>query len=146
MALHNHAGVPVGRARPRNHHLSLNFDRHEDLLSLLQSNVSPGQFGLSQMDDYLSILVKRSNVIGRFLKRRGPATSTGQAKLSQAKQMSRLKRRLSLRAKLVCSKMNLDRDRIRTRCHFETTQRFTQEMSAWSATILLQRLWWCRNL
>lgn len=40
MALHNHAGVPVGWARPRNHRLSLNLDTHEDLLSLLQSNVS----------------------------------------------------------------------------------------------------------
>jgi hypothetical protein len=39
MGLHHHAGVPVGRARPRNHHLGLNFDTHEDLLSLLQSNV-----------------------------------------------------------------------------------------------------------
>ncbi len=42
MALHNHAGVPVGRARPKNHHF-LNLDTHEDLLSLLQSNVSLGQ-------------------------------------------------------------------------------------------------------
>ncbi|MGB9434653.1 MAG: hypothetical protein WBQ89_20580 [Candidatus Acidiferrum sp.] len=32
----------------------LNLDTHGHLLSLLQSNVSPGQFGMSQTDDYLA--------------------------------------------------------------------------------------------
>jgi hypothetical protein len=52
--LHHHAGVSVGRAKPTNHHLGLNLDTHENLLSLLQSNVSPGQFDLSQTDNYLA--------------------------------------------------------------------------------------------
>jgi hypothetical protein len=56
MVLHHHAGVPVGRARPRDHHLGVNLDTHEDLLSLLQSNVSPGQFDLSQSRWPLSLL------------------------------------------------------------------------------------------
>jgi hypothetical protein len=34
--------------------LGLNLDTHENLLSLLQSNVSPGQFDLSQTDNYLA--------------------------------------------------------------------------------------------
>ena len=46
--------APVGRARPRNHHLGLNLGMPEDLLSLLQSNFSPGQFDLSQTDDYFA--------------------------------------------------------------------------------------------
>jgi hypothetical protein len=58
--LHHHAGVSVGRARPTNHHLSLNLDTHEDLLSLLQSNFPSGQFGLSQTDDYLARRKQRS--------------------------------------------------------------------------------------
>jgi hypothetical protein len=51
MVLHHYAGVPVG---PKNHHLGLDLDMHEDRLSLLQSNVAQGRFGNSQTVDYLA--------------------------------------------------------------------------------------------
>jgi hypothetical protein len=54
MTLHDHAGIPVGRARPKNHHLGLDLDMQRDLLSFLQSNVAQGQFGFSQTVDYLA--------------------------------------------------------------------------------------------
>jgi hypothetical protein len=60
MALQHHAGVPVGRARPRNHHLGLDLDTPGHPLSLPQSNFPSGQFGLSQTDDYLARRKQRS--------------------------------------------------------------------------------------
>jgi hypothetical protein len=56
MALHNHAGVPVGRARPSNHHF-LNLATHEDLPSLLQSNVSSSQLERWPLTFYRAIKV-----------------------------------------------------------------------------------------
>lgn len=59
MVLPNHAGVPVGRAGPRNHHLGLDLDMHADLPSLLQSNYAgPGLYQAYPMaESWLARLV-----------------------------------------------------------------------------------------
>jgi hypothetical protein len=68
----HHAGLPVVLGE-------FDLDTHEDLLSLPQSNFPPGQFALSQTDDYLA---RRNQTITRSIATNAKTMTSGVVSLN----------------------------------------------------------------